>query len=374
MSSKRPYKIDESQEQSELEISAITSSDDDQLQEPPKSGVAGLVGRLFRLPWGGSEPIDHDRGRALRRAVRAEDLPLIKKMLQEGVGVNESQEASLACIATRRRNLELLDLLIKAGVDLDQGDRRNRASRIRTPLHEAARKGWLEGVDLLLKSKADLEVEDDAGATALVLAVRASKHGVVKRLLAVGANTQASPVARMAPIHEASTPEMVDMLLEAGASLEEKDKTGATALYHHAKAGRTEMVKVLLELGAQVDAVDNRGRSALFAPGAKGDVQGTFQALFDASPQQDLRDQDLNAFVHLAATRCVNPKVLEWLYGNTSSMWSLKNRAGETPTDILTARGFHPLAMRIRSDDDRRAKSAERVESTPSSLFDMPRS
>ena len=373
MSSRRHSKIDESQEQSELEISVITSSDDD-VVEAPKSGVAGLVGRLFRLPWGASEPVDHDRGRALRRAVRAEDLPLIRKMIQEGVGVNESQEASLACIATRRRNTELLELLIGAGVNLDQGDRRNRASRVRTPLHEAARKGWLEGVELLIKAGAGLEVQDDAGATALSLAVRASKHGVVKRLLDAGAKTQATPLARMAPIHEATTVDMVDMLLDAGASLEETDQTGATPLYHHAKAGRVEMVAYLLEKGAEVDAADKRGRTALFAPGAKGDVQATFEKLFEKNPQRDLRDQEMNSFVHLAATRCVSPKALEWLYRQTPHMWALKNRAGETPVDILTARGFHPLANRIRADEDHRIKNAEQVSTESQSLFDVPRS
>ncbi len=345
-----PY--DESQEQSELEISAITDADE---QAPVSRGLGGFVGRLFRLPWVGSEPVDHDRGRELRRAVRAEDIARVRKMLRDGVGVNQSQEASLACIATRRQNLELLDVLIGAGADLDTGDRRNRSSRTRTPLQEASRKGWLDGIDALVRAGADLECMDETGATALTLAVRSGKHHASRRLLAAGANARGGDEARMTPMHEAVTADMGSMLLEYGADINARDRAGATPLHHQAKAGRLAMVEFCLNNGAQLDALDGRGRGVLFFPGGKGEALLVFKHLVAAGANKELRDGEMNTWSHFAATRCSNPKVLEWVYEQSPDHWFLKNKSGETPWDLITSRGFLPLSQRIRSDQEKRS-------------------
>ena len=368
----RPPRFD-TQDQSDLEVSIATESTEgvselSELSEP--KGLSGLVGRLFRLPWVGSEPVDHDRGRELRRAVRSEDLARVKKMLRDGVGVNESQEASLACIATRRQNLALLEMLIQAGVDLDQGDRRNRASRSRTPLQEAARKGWLDGVDALLAAGARVDVEDEVGATALLLAVRSGRLTCARRLLEAGANPEGSPKARMSPLHESSTPEMAAVLIEAGATVEQRDLSGATPLHHQARAGRPVMVEFLLSKGAPVDALDSRGRSPLFFCGGKGDAQATFEKLLAAGANTSIRDDEANSFIHLAATRCHASRVLEALYLQTPDLWVLKNKSGETALDIVQARGFLDLAERIQRDAAIREKKADVSEARRYNIFD----
>lgn len=367
------HRLARTQEQSELDISVQTGMDTDESTVSGESpGFQGLVGRLFRLPWRGSQPADHDRGRELRRAVRAEDLPRIRKMLRDGVGVNESQEASLACIATRRQNLELLEVLIQAGVDINQGDRRNRASRIRTPLQEAARKGWVDGLRALLAAGALVDAEDDAGATALHLAVRSGKVAAAELLLRAGASPSGSPRARMTPLHEASTPQMARLLLASQALLDAPDASGATALHHQARLGRVAMVDCLLEQGANAQATDQRGRNALFFAGGKGDAMGVFERLLAAGVDTQARDQEMNTFLHLAATRTLNPRVLEWLHEKVPDLWFTKNGSGETPYDILVARGFHPLAQHVvRSRQENERRDAV-VQERRYSIFDSP--
>lgn len=363
----------DTQDQSDLEITISTDPTEgpSELSElAERRGLTSLVGRLFRLSWADSEPVDHDRGRELRRAVRGEDVPRVRKMLRDGVGVNESQEASLACIATRRRNLELLQVLIDAGVDINQADRRNRASRSRTPLQEAARKGWVDGVDLLLKSGVQVDVEDEVGATALLLAVRSTRVVCAQRLLDAGANPAGGKAARLAPLHEASTPEMAALLLDAGANISQRDTSGATALHHQAKAGRPMMIEFLLSRGAQLDAVDDRGRSPLFFCGAKGDAIGVFVRLIQAGASLSVRDEEMNSFLHLACTRCMNVRVLEELYPLTPGIWDTKNRSGETPVDILKARGFHGLVQRIENDMRSQERKDSVMEAKRYSLFD----
>ena len=363
----------DTQDLSDLEITVTTDptegpSEISELAE--RRGLTSLVGRLFRLSWADSEPVDHDRGRELRRAVRGEDVARVRKMLRDGVGVNESQEASLACIATRRRNLELLEVLIDAGVDLNQPDRRNRASRSRTPLQEAARKGWVDGVELLLRSGAKVDIEDEVGATALLLSVRSNRPACAQRLLAAGANPAGGKTARLGPLHEASTPEMATLLLDAGADLSQRDASGATALHHQAKAGRPLMIDFLLSRGASIDAVDDRGRSPLFFCGAKGDAIAVFERLIKAGADLSIRDEEMNSFLHLACTRCLNAKVLEALHPLTPGIWQVKNRTGETPVDILKARGLQALVERVEAANKEQERKASVVQAKRYSLFD----
>ena len=333
----------------DLDLSVATGMDESMGEDEERRGLTGWVGKVFRLPWANSEPADHDRGRELRRAVRAEDLSKVRRMLREGVGVNESQEASLACIATRRRNLVLLQILIAAGVDLNQGDQRNRASRVRTPLQEASRKGWLEGIETMLGAGAEVDRADDVGATALVLAVRAGQTAASRRLLAAGARPDGDGTGRAIPLHEATTPELGQALLDAGASLTAVDRAGAAALHAQARVGRWTMVDFLLSAGAPPDLRDGRGRTALFQPGNQGDVGAVFDRLLDAGADPAARDRDENTFLHMAATRCIHARVLDALHRRCPKGWDRANRDGETPVHLLATRGFGDLAASIRS-------------------------
>lgn len=346
------------EEPSELEVSGYT--EDETIEEQQ-----GFLGKLFRLSWVGSKPDDHDKGRELRRAVRAQDVEKVKKMLSQGVGVNESQEASLACIATRRENLTLLRLLIDASVDINASDRRNKASKSRTPLMEAARKGWEQGVALLLKEKCDLEFADESGYTALHLAVRSGKNAVVHQLLQAGALAAGNPKCRLLPIHEAATPEVLADLLNHGSSMNDLDKLGATCLHHQVRAGRPVMVEHLIRMGSDVNALDYQGRSPIFYLSTKGDTEMVFKILKREGIQLDFRDHDMNSFAHLVASRCIHAKTIEMAFDASMELWSQKNHNGETPYDLVAGRGFHPIAQKIKKElQIKKSKEELKEEST----------
>ena len=66
----------------------------------------------------------------------------------------------------------------------------------------------------------------------------------------------------MSPLHDASTcghTEVVRLLLDEGAPMDEKDENGMTALMLASRYGRTEVVRLLLDKGAAVDVKDNDG-------------------------------------------------------------------------------------------------------------------
>lgn len=339
--------------QSELDGPSLATEDDD---APPK---ISWLGRLVRNVTNRTVP-DHERARELRRAVRKQDVATAEKLLSEGVGVYEDQEASLGCIATRRGDLDMIDLLIRAGVDINQADRRSRDHKSRTPLMEAARRGWEEGVGCLLAAKANTEVADETGSTALSLAVRAGKINVVRQLLRAGANPNGTGSAdrpQLTPLHEAASEDIVDLLLSAGASPLAKDRQEYSPLHLHARAGRVGVVKRLLAGGADPNALDRNRRTPIFMIGQKGDSLGTLEVLVDAGADLDVVDKEQNSFVHLICARAEEPRVFERLAALRPMLFSKQNHVGETPRDILNIRGFHDLASRLaRTEDERRIK------------------
>jgi len=67
-----------------------------------------------------------------------------------------------------------------------------------TPLHEAARAGYVRVADLLIKSGAEVDARDHLGATPLNAAARAGEMRVVRFLLAHGARVTDSGLPGLA--------------------------------------------------------------------------------------------------------------------------------------------------------------------------------
>ncbi len=124
-------------------------------------------------------------------------------------------------------------------------------SRGRTPLMEAALRGKVENVSLLLAAGATVDALDDEGRTALYIAAAESKYEAVRVLLANGA----------------------DLKVVAA--------DGYTPLMAAARRGNLETVEYMLTAGAEVNARDPQGRTPLgLARGSKvGNWRGVERAL-----------------------------------------------------------------------------------------------
>ena len=64
-------------------------------------------------------------------------------------------------------------------------------------LHKACEKGFVEMVDLLLEKKADIDETDPEGITPLIAAARAGKSDIVLHLLSKGANQRAKTKTKL---------------------------------------------------------------------------------------------------------------------------------------------------------------------------------
>ncbi|KAK3264983.1 hypothetical protein CYMTET_26307, partial [Cymbomonas tetramitiformis] len=109
-----------------------------------------------------------------------------------------------------------------AGVNAGTGQR---------PFHAAAEKGMVEMVRVLVGEGAEVDAEDGVGRTALTVALAFGQEGAARALLEAGAGVNAGTGQR--PLHTAVEKEMVEVLsviVEKGAEVDEEDGEGRTAL------------------------------------------------------------------------------------------------------------------------------------------------
>lgn len=129
-----------------------------------------------------------------------------------------------------------------------------------TPLHAAARSGHLAVVDLLLAAGADPAAQARRSKTTPLFNALLNDHvSVVKRLLAENVPLDGIQGGKgFAPLHAAARRgkvELVNLLLDAGAPLEQQDKFGLTPLALAFFDEGLPVVPVLLARGARLDAI-----------------------------------------------------------------------------------------------------------------------
>ena len=118
-----------------------------------------------------------------------------------------------------------------------------------TPLMKAAEKTWApEIIQVLLAAGANVNAQDHDGETPLMYAMDSDDANI----------------------------DIVKALLNAGASVNARDRKGRTPLMHALKEhARPEVINSLLDAGADVNIRDNKGRSALDYARWKGPVFDT---------------------------------------------------------------------------------------------------
>ncbi|MET9347196.1 ankyrin repeat domain-containing protein [Streptomyces termitum] len=136
-----------------------------------------------------------------------------------------------------------------------------------------------------LRAGADPDARDDDGESALYRAAVADAPGVVRLLLAAGADPgrPSGPDDGDLPLCGAACggdTETVRALLAAGAPADQEEEFGFTALAWAVRLGHTETVRALLEHGADPDRPGPDGLAPLVAAARRGST-GCVRALLD---------------------------------------------------------------------------------------------
>lgn len=137
-------------------------------------------------------------------------------------------------------------------------------------LFAAAQSGDSAQIKTLLEAGADHGATDDAGETALMHAARGGHAAAVQVLIAAGADVNAKSPQGWTALAKAAYNgetergyvEVIEVLHEAGATLDERIFFGITPLMLAAGGGDAPVVEWLINAGADVLAANDGGRTA----------------------------------------------------------------------------------------------------------------
>lgn len=298
--------------------------------------------------------------------------------------------------ACKDNDMAAIDELLKAGAGLeDLGMWDN------TPLLVSCTYGHAEAAMRLIMQKANVRARNEHGASPMHYAAVEGLQGVVEALFeaarADGGDAECSKLvncglakvynrhldayAQRVPLSSAAESgfaEVAGVLLAAGATLEDPDDDGRTALWLAARYARLEVVKLLLKQGAETNVKDSKGVSVLEAAMLGKNSEETVQELLKhgvadvndtaGSPLRDAVKSGKRALVETLLTHGASVEIrpaldadkqnvmmtqsplqaacekgdeyLVTLLVRAGAATSACDAAGNSPTELLKRRGF----------------------------------
>ncbi|KAF9376849.1 hypothetical protein CPB97_010573, partial [Podila verticillata] len=195
--------------------------------EPAAFHKATAASRRAKHVLAGGLSVQKDEDRALRYAVRGNDVEMVRLLLDYGANVHAFQENSIT-VASQMGHVEILRLLIQAGADVTG-----------TPLRYAAENGHSEVVKVLCESGADTMA---GGCGSLRTAASYGHEEIIATLLDYGANVNVHEGAPLQLACQHGHEGAVRVLLKYGANHRLDDG----AAYKIALETNNEAIKVLL--------------------------------------------------------------------------------------------------------------------------------
>lgn len=236
--------------------------------------------------------------------------------------------------ASGHGDVELVKLLITGGADVN-GDRFTR------PLNRAAGYNFTEVAKVLIDAGADLDVVGIFGYNPLNLAALADHVEVAEILLDAGmdADLTSGSYGYYTPLHEASSLEFTKLLLDAGANPDAENKYKQTPLADKAGAWRTDtedLVQAMIDAGASVNHTSGYGYTALNQAAKSGQV-GVAKALIEAGAKVNLTNGCYGFFTPLHnAAEYGHLEMVKALIDAGAEI-NAKNKFGATPLSLASA-------------------------------------
>lgn len=264
---------------------------------------------------------------ALHDAARTGSIAFVKSLVQAGADINavdETGKTPLTDAIEANRN-EAVAALLEKGASPSMQDMYGRNA-----FHGAVDYSDTSIIALIRNSGGNPMARDSYGETPLSLAFRKSAETVMA-VIGTGANAVDSD--GNTPLHiavtERSSKEMLKGLIAAKFPLNNRNRTGSTALLLAVRNGDQDSARVLLAAGADPFVSDNSGDSAVSFALVKAKAFLPLLAEYAANETDTIGD----GLLHYAA-RMGDEDAVKTLVGLPRIDRSAKNIAGETAYDI----------------------------------------
>lgn len=295
-----------------IDINARDANGRSVIQIAADKGFAGIVSLLVSHPNIDVNITDKDGWSALYRAVPHKDTEILQLLLHAGAKVNlRNKDGSSPLIrAVDRNNRAAVEILLNSeGVKVDT------LNILGTALFYAAKKGYKDLVELLLKYNADPnKIGDSLSKTPLAIAKAGGHEEVVKLLEEAGAEEKCSS-EKCSALHLKVRNKEYESLAE---DVDAVDEDGRTAAHYWAYEGDQECAEFLIRNRANLDAADKFGRTPLHYAIMEGRID-VIETLLQKDVDSNTRDAVIGYFPLFLTAHCtfadqrINVKMAELL-------------------------------------------------------------
>ncbi|NWR56502.1 ASB3 protein, partial [Bucorvus abyssinicus] len=309
-----------------------------------------------------------DRCSAVGLAAREGNVKMLRKLIKQGYSIDVPDNRGWVPIheAAAHNSSECLRLLLRAAPSEEYIN--SRTFEGLGTLHLSARHGSLESIRVLLEAGADPNEVTIEATTPLFLAVENGHADVVEFLLQHGANVEGPHCwSGWNSLHQASFQgytEIMEVLLENGASKECKDDFGITPLFVAAQYGKLESLSLLISHGAEVNCQAKDRATPLLIAAQEGHTECVKLLLSKgADPNLYCNKENWQLPIH-AAAEMGHEKILELLIpvtdricdkgkGKVSPVYSAVYGGNEECLEMLLKNGYSPDAQECLDFDCR---------------------
>lgn len=198
---------------------------------------------------------------ALHEASRTGNLPFVRSLIASGADINAVDETGKTSLtdAIQANRSEAVKLLLEKGASPVMQDMYGRNA-----YHEAVEYSSAAIIVMLRNSGANSMSRDSYGRTPLSLAFRKSSETV---MAVIGTNTNLVDSDGNTPLHiavaEHSSDEVMQALINAKFPVNNRNRTGTTALLSAVKSDQENLARILLSSDSDPFATDNSGECAV---------------------------------------------------------------------------------------------------------------
>lgn len=243
-------------------------------------------------------------------ASKAQSVAMAIALVETGmicVNVQDSAGVSAMMVAAHRRKATLLDSLIARRADVNVQDKRGQTALMLSRTEEivasllqakaSANTRRHDGASALMCIAADHSPVDNTSRSTMIKMIKNDENvKTAKMLITAGAKVNLRDGHQNSALMlgcSANQPDLVEMLLKSGANYQRQNRAGKTALMLAAAVGNTKAVTCLIKKKAQLDVCDCAGNNALVLACQSGGARVT--RMLVAAAEKSLREHHSTA-------------------------------------------------------------------------------